>query len=818
MLLFASAFAAEVMLYAPDGPPQAGARVSLEVALADGPRPLSGAAVAVTAARGQVVGAASEVFPGRYRVSYLTPAAAAEDTLTIRADDGAPVTRSLEVRPATESAVRDAPEVEAAVTTPRIELRFPLTRPVDPAALVVRTSEGRVLETRVEPEAVVVAVEAGAERVARVMAVAVIDGALPRQRPAYGLVRLRARPQLNLTAEPGSTATIRIGRRTYGPFTADAAGALAVAFDALPGEAYFEVVVADDLGNTQKSTGPLPTPTRPVLVGLEAPVAGGRGALLWLGAWSPAGQAWTGAAPICRAGDGLRREAAWAARGLYVFAVDAPPGEGTLFDPRVDCALGEATAALRVPLGADQPDRVDLRVYPEALDADFPIAQVQAALLDRRGDRLPIDGLRLVAEEGELAVEAREGVIRGEYRGAAAVEHGFDELVASWSHPAGDGPPWTLELWAAVDGATLAVVARARDRQGRPLADVPVRLRSAPATAADPVSIEVRTDARGWVRGRMPWAGESGVVRAEAGEAGRALAVFRDAPVELPDPDVPDLVARVRLPIHAGRVRQLFIDAAPRPLLTGAGQDATIVVRMLDAGGNPVRDEPVQITADAGHVAPPEVRADGTVEARYTPPPGPVARTVHLTAQSSSTVASTDLELVPRPVRGSVSVGAGWITDFGGLSAPAVSATHAHRLPVLPEVLSTRIGVAAWSFRSEVVDPQTGDAVDVAATVVPVELGVQGVSRAGLRSVSAGIAAVVAPVHLAVDFGDARGLSGLTLASPGLALSAGAAWRLGGSELYAEARYLLFTGGGDQVTFAGSMGGLTITGGYRVLY
>ena len=308
-------------------------------------------------------------------------------------------------------------------------------------------------------------------------------------------------------------------------------------------------------------------------------------------------------------------------------------------------------------------------------------------------------------------------------------------------------------------------------------------------------------------------------MRASAGRASRDVAVFRGAPATLPDPGAPDLQAVVELPIRSGRVREIQLDAQPRPLTTGTGQSANVVVRLLDAAGNLVRDESVVVTATAGAVSAPASRADGAVEARYDPPPGVVARTVRITATTSSgNSASTDLELVPRPVRGSVALSAGWISDFRSLSVPTASLVVSTRLPILPEILASRIGVSVWSFDSEVLNPGVDDTIQIQTTVLPLEIGLQGVQRVGPRSISAGISAVIAPYHLVEDFAGERGTNGVAVSSPGLAIHAGAGWRLGGSEIYAEASYLLFTASGSAVSFEGSLGGFSLSLGYRVLY
>ncbi len=813
--LVGGALAAEVLLYAPEGPPVPGAAGPVEVVVVDGPRVVEGADVTVVTGTGAPVASEGEVAPGRYRFRYEAPADERVATLVVRVPGVAPASRTLPLAAPPVPAFDAPSEVEAAVGTPRIELRFPRRRAAvgAPDALLARVSEGRVLEVRAEPEAVVVAVEPGAERTARVMAVGLVDLDDPQASPTFGLVRLRARPQLTLTAEPGSKVTVRVGRRSYGPFVADASGAANLAFDAWPGESTYEISVADDLGNTQRSQGPLPSSTRPVLVGIEAPRGGDHAADVWLGAWSPTGAPWTGAAPLCRSGAGGRAEAATAGKGIYRAGIEAPGGGGAFFDPRVECALADASVALRVPFGAERPDRIELRVYPDALSADFPIAEVQAALLDRRGERLPADALRLLAEVGELELQVTDGAVRGEYRGAAAVERGGDVLTAAWDHPVGGAVPWSLSLAPGVDAEGFVALVRALDRRERPVAGAPVRVRLGEQLG------EAVTDARGWARLRFPTPPGPTTVRAEA-----AAGIVREAPwvpghsAPLPDPAAPDLVARVELPIRAGRVRQVFLDVEPRPLLTGTGTTGTVVVRMLDGAGNPVRDEPVTIGASEGEVSPAEPQADGSLKARYTPPAGLVDRTVRITATTSAGTVATDLQLAPRPVTGGVGLSAGWISNFGVVSAPTLSVGAFRHVPKLPRIVGARVGVSAFALATVVDDADADETIAVRATFVPFDVGVQVLERWGRRSLHAGIAAVITPYTLAIDYGELRGTPTLGLASPGLSVYAGGGYRLGSSELFVEGRYLLFTAGSSQLAFEGSVGGLSLTAGYRLLY
>lgn len=807
LLLIAVALAADVVLVAPDGAPWAGEKTTLAVAVAEAGAPVRGADVRVEATRGRVLGATIEREPGQYVFSYQAPPAGADaDELRITAAGGPPVRWPLTVRPSPPGRLGNAADVATVVGTPRIELRFPSAEAPDARHVVVRLSEGKVIEVRREAEAIMVAVEPGAAREARVIGAAVLDTRRPGALPATGVVRLRARHTGAVTAEPGSKVAIRAGRRNYGPFVADKAGTANVSFESEPGETSYEIAVSDDLGNTQKLQSPLQALARPVVTAVDARTE--RGATVFIAAWAASGAAWSGAAPACKFGVGDRESTVAVAHG--VFRTDTTL-DAAIFEMRGDCVLGETAVPVRIPVESGDPARIELRVYPEALDADFPIAEAQVTLVDARGDRLPAVGAELTADRGEIDATLTGGVLRGEYRGGAAVAAGSDRLRATWNLPAGEGDPWSLRVYATPQGESLEVRVRVFGRDHRPLAGALVAVRTGEG------DVVLTADERGWSRALIPRpAGELWVVKAASGAAAGEAAVFRVSVAASPDPALPDLFVSAEVSIRAGRVRQLHLDATPRPLVTGTGEEAVVIVRLLDAAGNLVRDEPVSVSASAGTVGPAEVRADGTFAARYTPPPGIQARVVHLTAASSGSTVSTDLELVPRPVRGAISAQVGWIGNFGNVSAPIFGIAVEHRLPI--PLVSARVGVSGYLLDQTVLDATSGREIIVHGEFFPIDAGVVLTQRGPHLSLGAGVSAVLVPYGISVDYGENRGLAGVGLAPPGVLVHGSAGYRFAASEAFIQAGYLLYTAAGGAVSFEGGLGGLSLGAGYRVLY
>jgi hypothetical protein len=235
---------------------------------------------------------------------------------------------------------------------------------------------------------------------------------------------------------------------------------------------------------------------------------------------------------------------------------------------------------------------------------------------------------------------------------------------------------------------------------------------------------------------------------------------------------------------------------------------------MLDSAGALVKDEPVEVTASEGVVGPPVAQADGTFVAVFTPAPGTAARDVRITAKSSAGSVLTTLPVAPRPVRGLVSAGFGWVDNFATVSGPYGNLAFEPKLPW--SVLSARVGVGVYGLTAFVDDP-AGDA-QVTDTFFPVDLGISLDNRGPRFTLGAGISLVLVPFSLDARYDGADPVVGAGLASPGVEARGSVGWRLGQTELFAEVGYLLFTAPEGPVTVAQNAGGLHMIAGYRLLY
>ncbi len=805
MFFLASALAAELLVYTPEGSLRSGEPGRIGVYCVGCAAPLAVAGLRVT---GAPVLRATAGPQGALIVELGVPTAEALIVEATVAEGG--LTSRVAVAPVRSSGLVLAVPTEVPVAQSTVEVRLSGTDLTRADQILVRASEGTVGPVRVTPAGLAATVQLGGERAARPLVIAALDLSDPHAPPALAVVRLRARHAGVVAAEVGTRLSIRIGQRSYGPFVAGAEGAAAVAFEAMPGEATYELTVSDDLGNTQKLTQPVPAVTGPTILVVEDLRAAAP--QLWLSAVDERATPWSGAAPVCRSG-ATAPEAA-VPMGVAQWRWRPGSSQGAMGEVATVCTLGTVQRQTRLTVAARAPEAITLRLYPDVLSADFPLAEVLATLIDQNGERVDVRGLELSAAHGKMVLHPSGDALRAEYDGTAAAALGEDVVHARWSRRTGVGAPRALSLCAANADSGLVAVARVVDSRGDPLPAVGVRMSAGGAPLR-----EVPSDERGFARWLLPSAAGPVRLRAEAGAAAAEALGLADQPgdpgcLARAEPGVADLNARVRVPIRSGRVRQVFLDVEPRTVTLGPGATAEIRVRMLDGAGAPVRDEPLALTTSEGVVSPPVATSDGTLVARFKPGSDLGARDVTITATSSAGTVATSFSIAPRPVRGLVAAGFGWVGNFGSISSPSGSVSVERGLPV--GGLSARLGVGVYGL-SETVESASGS-VDTLGTFFPIDVGVSVADRGPRFSLSAGISLALIPYMLEADFGGEDAVAGAGLAAPGVDGRGSFGWRIGQTELYAEVGYLLFTVPAGTVTLTQNAGGLRAIVGYRLLY
>jgi hypothetical protein len=683
-------------------------------------------------------------------------------------------------------------------------------------ALEVSTSEAAAVEVTDKPEGAVVSlVPTGTG--ARVLLVALHDlgGATA---PRVVSVRILDRPTLSFDLERGASLQVRIGGRSYGPFLSDGAGPVRARIEQYPGERQAELVVRDDLGNELVTPYVLSARADPSITMITAgrPWPGQVAPQVLVAAARSDGRAWTGAPPSCRGPDVGEMDLVRVEAGLWRI-VDSPRIMAGR-DHRLDCRLGEAVTTHRVEAPLGVPVSVDLKVYPEEVSTDFPVAEVTARVLDASGERLPADDVEVVAGSGAVALDAAEGRSRrGEYRGGAeAIRDGSDRLTASLRLRPAPGLPARVQVahGSVPRSGTVRVHGRALAADGRPIPGVSVRL-SAGAAVAD-----VASGDDGWASAQLDPGSDGGavVLRAAVGQMTASALRPRSSLPHGGGPGQPDLVATRTILLSAGRVSTLRIQADTPVLYATPGARLTVRIYLYDRGENLVVDEIPVLAADQGALGPPRLGSDGGFEAEYVPEPDTRGGVVTIVARAPTGSASATfrLRLELRPVRAAFGPAIGVLTNFGGITSLTVNVDGDIRLPALNDQLMLRIGVAGYTTSREV---DTGAGVNVKRlTLVPITLGALVRQERGQTAGWLGLGATLAPFRAVERFDDERFPARTGVLPPGFVAMVGGARRIRGGEAFLEIRGAFLSSPGGAVGFTGQVGGLGAVLGYRLVF
>jgi len=689
LLLWATtAHATEVHLVAPQGDAVPGQPTPLHVVVHDNGVPVAGLAPEVAVTQGSVEGALEPAGAGTWRLMYRAPAGATQPgQMSIRVGSQQ-ATETIELGTTRVPSLTLPALIQAGAGRGR-KLIVPVVGlgPLDPGQLVVAVGETSVVDVESRGDGTLeLRVELQPDPFPRAIPLGVVDRGNPLAPPAWTVLRLTSRPRIPVRTDPGATVRVEIGGRAYGPTTADEDGLAIVSVEVRPGERQASIQVVDIEGNTQQSAFALggdPAPSMAMVVG-EAWRPGERPPTLHLRALDSAGRAWRGDTPVCSTSTGTPLELHRVEPGLWGVEPRGLRGDA-IFDLRVDCRIGTQTrVSAHIPVDAGAPAHLGLRAYPGEVTAELPRTELQAVLENHRGDRLPATGITIEANHGRLYGHKGEGeaAYRVHYDGRGAFAFGSDTVVARWDRPPGEHGVRRLQLSARGAGDELSLAARALDDWGRPVVDVALRLQISPLGRqadgelhqTEPAS----TDAHGWARWVLP--ARSGL---QLLQATTAMEHGQDVVARVPlfpgqglgpDPDGSDLTTVLEIPVFSGRVRSVIMRTEPANLVVGSGP-ARIHVELLDRGGAPVVDEPVELGASRGVVTRARLRSDGSWEASYAPPPGILYGKVQITARSARGTFSdttTELTLVPRPVTQAPGLFAGWIKGGDGVSSPWV--------------------------------------------------------------------------------------------------------------------------------------------------
>lgn len=500
---------------------------------------------------GVAAGAAQRIADGVWHVR-VTPSAAGE--VAIRASlGGASGEKSVKVEPAAMLTLSvketELPPGARGTVVAVVDVRTASGEPIDSLVPRISTSAGsHAAPKKIGPGKWSTALKMPPERYPQAV---LVSATVARRdvKPAVAVIALRGRATIPITSKPNAKITLRVGKRSFGPFTTNAQGAVDVAIEAGPADTTMEVESVDVAGNRGTKALPLDMPrwNRLIATAFAEPQGlDGRTRVT------------VHAAALDRRG-GLADEAPRASVGGAAIELT---GRNGVFTGSSVLALAAGTQAVTVSAG-DSRQKVDVDVAaPPALalaidlEPDAPLkmdgapATIRAWRLDAKGRRIPggavpsistSEGLRLTplpagTETASARVKALEGRIApNTWVGAKAAGPGFT-LAARRTVSIGAGEPVTVEVLSVeppripADGTSQAEIrARVSDKWGNPVSGVKI---AANATAGD-VTASSEPEAgvyRIVVRApRTPGSGSIGVV-AGAARADAAVAFVRPPP------------------------------------------------------------------------------------------------------------------------------------------------------------------------------------------------------------------------------------------------------------------------------------------------
>ena len=814
-LLGSTALGGDVRVTVPEGGLRPGLQGMVLVAVADDRGRAPMLPPVVRAAEADVFALDRATAPGVWAFSVTPSAQATVVRLTVLHGD-TPVEVEVPVAWHAESTLTVPRRIDGRTLSEEISFVVSGSALPPPEALRVSAAEGTVLGVEAQPDGSLrVRYRPEESRFPRYVPMLISD-TRSGARPAVSGLRLWARPRIDLQTEPGTKLRVHLGSREYGPFVADDLGIAGGYVDQYPGEMSARAVLTDEYGNESEAALPLSTHAEASLVAQATGqiIPGRMPPEVWVRAIHGDGHAWEGRAPACRTSGAPELPVAKVEAGLYV--VRLPDPGSVVRDLRVHCALGGgAEASVLVAVAEEFATSLSLKVFPEELSNTFPIADMEVILQDAEGARLSAEGVRVRAGFGEVELEPSRGVVlRGEYRGYGAVEHGYDVVVARYDRPLGEGAIQLVEVGHGdLDGPEVEVYGRALDASGRPVAGVDISL------GINGVALYALTQDTGWAVARIP-VGEGSEPLLIEGRAGqrsvRALALRGAEGVAGPGRADFEVSRSVRL--SAGRVGRVQLAIDPPVLYTDPNAVAFVRVRAFDRAGQPLDDAHIEIIASEGVVGPLLRAESGDFVAEYTPIGGDRARTVSIVARTEGDLEQeAKLVLEPRPLDRAVGLWVGGLWNFGQVGAVTPSIDLDWRLRGVGQQVFLRGGVGFFTDAATIPGGTGVGEVEANLSVVPFHAAVSLRRELGGQSLWMGVGGVVAPYTSTVRFDTGVASTKSGILTPGLLLLGGFGRRMGLGEIAIEVRANSLTAPGGEVVYTRWIGGVSALVGYRFM-
>ncbi len=692
-----------------------------------------------------------------------------------------------------------------------------------PEALQVELGEGRVQSVEADDRGLVVRILPDDSPMARVMLVGLRDRRTEAP-PVWVLVRLRTTHILPVESEVGATVEVRVGDRRYAPRVIDESGSVDIEVVQYPEDDSAIIRVTDSAGNLTEGSMWFSSRKAPQLVAFvgsprypnEPPPP------VWVAVIGGDGRWWPGGNLRCstpRIGD-----IQTSARGQGVWLLEMPRVDPQdAWELRVRCGLEDvASTSFSVGLADAVPVQLRVRVYPEVLSTDFPLADVAVSLVNAVGERVPISGqVFLEADYGTVTVSDDGGpVLRAEYEGEQATDIGEDRIVATWQPAPGEGVVDYLKA-VVLDarGARAMLAVRALDDLRRPLAGVAIQ--------ADGDS--GLTDERGWVRLSVPQPEGRGPNVYTAWTAHRVAHTIAVRGTTFGGgPDRPDLEARSFLHVDPGRVADVDIVLQPSELEPGPRARSTVEVRFLDRNGVAVEEPEPSVETSEGTLLPLSTAADGTLRWRLVAPPGFKERDIEVTARSETLDVSSASRLRLRaiPPRWILGFSAGLQSNFRRISTPRIAVDLEYRIvvgdreevrrPSGPSRFMLRAGLGWYGFER---GPKGAtDGATIRMDLLPFSVAFQLRQEFPTQAFWFAVGGEVVPYRGVALFEGQIIRQDWRVLSPAIVGIAGYGLRVPGGEVALELRASTLTSAGSEISLQGPLGGLSALLSYRLLF
>lgn len=485
------------------------------------------------------------------------------------------------------------------------------------------------------------------------------DATAPSQVVGYGAMPILVKRTQKVKAAAGSQNVLVIGTEQYGPTTAGPDG---VAVDALfdPRVETATLQSVDEMGNRSDTQVDLELGSKPVLAMAPVPkiMPTGHGFRVHVLVLEGNGKPWRGAAPTMNGASGESLGEGW-----YRFEASTEDSPGSL-KLEVGIEGEEGLSASHTVTTVDAVPTLSLSSDPAALKEKARDFKVTAHLKSADGGALTKRKVRFDVQGASALGGTRDngdGTYTQKYRLSSKADQAVIQAAPTFKPtglPARHLVLWTDKAVIPADGeATVTLTVVALDATGVPVPNATVKLSTPMGSAA--MKPEVKTDKYGVAKVQVKSSPNPGIVSLQAdvnGVVGRTLLTTHTPGAEVPGVETGGSaadrarVARWQQTLVSLKIGRVGADVGPPaaltlssvPAYTTPGAAVLVTVKVVDAQGKAVVDQPPGIQASIGSVGAVMNNGDGSYNVPVQLPAG-TDGPLTVTATAAGATGSTSL-------------------------------------------------------------------------------------------------------------------------------------------------------------------------------